>query len=46
MLSLLNIPGFLGTNASMLSDISLILCAISLVLFILGAVQARSRKFR
>ena len=30
----------------MLSDISLILCAISLVLFILGAVQARSRKFR
>ena len=46
MLSLLNVPGFLGTSASMLSDISLILCAISLVLFILGAVQARLRKFR
>ena len=38
MLSLLNVPGFLGTNASMLSDISLILCVISLVLFILGLV--------
>ena len=46
MLSLLNIPGFLGTKASILSDISLVLCVISLVLFILGAVQARSRKFR
>jgi len=46
MTSLLNVAGFLGTKAPMSSDISLILCVISLVLFILGAVQARQHQFK
>jgi len=46
MLSLLEIPGFLGTKASLLSDISLILCLLSLILFVIGGVRARQHKIR
>jgi len=46
MISLLEVPGFLGTKASMLSDVSLILCLIALILFIVAGVQARKRKFK
>jgi len=46
MLSLLEIPGFLGTKASMLSDISLILSLISLVLFIIAGLEGRRRQFK
>mgnify|MGYP000957861102 CR=1 FL=1 len=46
MISLLETPGFLGTNASLLSDLSLLLCLISLVLFIVGGLQAKRRQFK
>ncbi len=46
MLSLLDVPGFLGTKATMLSDLSLTLCVISLILFIVAGLQAKNRQFR
>lgn len=46
MLSLLDVPGFLGTKASLLSDISLILCLISLVLFIIAGLEGRRRQIK
>ena len=46
MLSLLDIPGFLGTKATMLSDLSLTLCVISLILFIVAGLQAKNRQFK
>jgi uncharacterized membrane protein YozB (DUF420 family) len=46
MLSLLEVPGFLGTNASLLSDLSLILCLISLILFVIAGFQAKNRQFK
>jgi len=46
MLSLLDVPGFLGTKATMLSDLSLILCIISLILFIVAGLQAKNRQFK
>ena len=46
MLSLLDVPGFLGTKATMLSDLSLTLCVISLILFIVAGLQAKNRQFK
>ena len=46
MLSLLDVPGFLGTKATMLSDLSLTLCVISLILFIVSGLQAKNRQFK
>jgi uncharacterized membrane protein YozB (DUF420 family) len=40
------VPGFLGTEASLLSDISLILCLISLVLFIIAGLEGRRRQIK
>lgn len=45
MNNILNGPGFLGTNAPLLSDLSLILILITAILFTIGWQLARTKKF-
>jgi uncharacterized membrane protein YozB (DUF420 family) len=45
MLGLLNGPGFLGTNAPFISDLSLVLIAVSAALFTFGRHTARNGRY-
>jgi uncharacterized membrane protein YozB (DUF420 family) len=46
MKSFLSQPGFLGTNASIISDISLVLIIFTAILFTIGSILARSKHFK
>jgi uncharacterized membrane protein YozB (DUF420 family) len=45
MINFLNLPGFLGTHASFLSDLTLILILLTAILFTIGWQLARHRHF-
>src|SRR5512137_819855 len=45
MMSILNRPGFLGTHAPFISDLSLVLISLTAIMFTIGWQLARHRHF-